>query len=88
LYRVIAVTVNEVAHYFALFGGFGLLLGYLATSSAKSDVIFLLGDPDFLQGDEISRHSLSFRDLTRGRQTDDRRSDRNRKLLHWQCANV
>jgi len=28
--------------------GFGLLLGYLVTSSAKSDVIFLLGDPDFL----------------------------------------
>jgi len=26
----------------------GLRLGYLATSGAKSDVIFLLGGPDFL----------------------------------------
>jgi len=24
-------------------------LGYLATSGAKSDVVFLLSDPDFLQ---------------------------------------
>jgi len=33
----------------------GLLLGYLATSNAKFDVRFLLGDPDFLyKGDEIS----------------------------------
>jgi len=24
------------------------VLGYVATSGAKSDVIFLLGDPDFL----------------------------------------
>jgi len=31
-----------------LFWGFGLLLGYLATSSAKYDIRFLLGDPDFL----------------------------------------
>jgi len=31
----------------------GLLLRYLATSGAKSDVI-LLGDPDFLEGDEIA----------------------------------
>jgi len=34
---------SRLAHYFALFGGLGLLLGYLA----KSDIIFLL-DPDFL----------------------------------------
>jgi len=38
----------RLAHYFALFWGLGLRLGYLATSSAKSDVIFLLGEPDFL----------------------------------------
>jgi len=36
------------AHYYALFWGLGLRVGYLATSGAKSDVIFLLGDPDFL----------------------------------------
>ena len=28
--------------------GFGGFWGYLATSGAKSDVIFLLADPDFL----------------------------------------
>jgi len=39
----------RLAHYFWLFYAIlGLLLGYLATSGAKSDVIFLLGDPDFL----------------------------------------
>jgi len=40
---------NRLAHYFALFGALRLLLGYLATSGAKSDGIFLLGDPDFLR---------------------------------------
>jgi len=38
-----------LAHYFALLGVWGyILVGYLATSGAKSDVIFLLGDPNFL----------------------------------------
>jgi len=46
-------------------------LGYLAASGAKSDVIFLLSDPDFLQGwRNFARISRSFRDLTRDRQTD------------------
>ena len=31
--------------YLGVLWGFG---GYLATSGAKSDIIFLLGDPDFL----------------------------------------
>jgi len=44
----------------------GLLLGYLATFVAKSDVIFLLGDSDY-KGDEISRISLTHT----GRQTTD-----------------
>jgi len=35
----------RLAHYFALLCGLGLRLGYLG---AKSDVIFLIGDPDFL----------------------------------------
>ena len=39
---------SRLAHYFALLWGLGLRLGYLATSRAKYDVIFLLGDPDFL----------------------------------------
>jgi len=40
-----------------MFCGLGLLLGYLATSGAKSDVIFLLGDPISYKGEEISRLS-------------------------------
>jgi len=39
---------SRLAHYFALLWGLGLLLEYLASSGAKFDVIFLLGDPDFL----------------------------------------
>jgi len=58
-------------------------VGYLATSGAKSDVILLLGDPDFLQRRRnFARILRSFRDLTRDRQTDDRRGDRNRRLSH------
>jgi len=38
--------------------GLGLLLGYLATSGAKSGVAFLLGDPICCKGDKISRPSL------------------------------
>jgi len=41
---------SRFKHYFALFWLLGLLLGYLSTSGAKSDVIFLLVDPYFLQG--------------------------------------
>jgi len=37
----------RLTHYFALLWGLGLRLGYLATSGAKSDIIFMLGDPDF-----------------------------------------
>jgi len=40
---------NRLAHYFVLTWGLGVLLGYLATFGAKSYVIFLLGDPDFMQ---------------------------------------
>ena len=39
---------SRLVHYFALHWGLGLRLGYLATSGAKSDVIFLLSNPDFL----------------------------------------
>ena len=41
-------TDRRLAHYYALFWGLGLRLGYLVTSGAKSDVTFLLGNPDFL----------------------------------------
>jgi len=40
--------------YLGFLGGFW---GYLATSNAKSNVGFLLGDPDFLLDDEILRLS-------------------------------
>jgi len=48
---------SRLAHYFALFGGLELRLGCLTTSGAKSDVMFLLSDPDFLYGSEIPRVS-------------------------------
>ena len=56
--------------------GLGLLLRYLATSGAKSDVIFFLGDP--YKGDEISRLSCSVFEIWRGtdRQTTDRQTRR------------
>jgi len=69
---------NRLAHYFGLFGVWDYFLGYLATSRAKSDFIFLLGYPDFLQMRRNFAPILpSFRDLTRDRQTNDRRGDRN-----------
>jgi len=39
---------SRLVHYVGLFWGSGLIFGYLATSSGKSDIIFLLSDPDFL----------------------------------------
>jgi len=46
----------------AMWGFFGIW-GYLATSAAKSDVAFLLGDPDFLLGRRIfAPISLSYQD--------------------------
>ena len=39
---------SRLEHYFALFWGLGLRLGYFVTSGAKADIIFLLSDPDFL----------------------------------------
>jgi len=49
-----------------------ILLGYLATSVATSDIIFFLADPDFLQRwQNFAPMSLSFRDLMRDRQTTD-----------------
>ena len=39
---------SRLAHYFALFWCLGLRFGYVAISNAKSDVIFMLSDPDFL----------------------------------------
>jgi len=41
-------SVSYRDSHFGLFWSLGLHLGYLATSGAKSDVIFLLGNPDFL----------------------------------------
>jgi len=51
--------------------GFWSFLGYLVTSGAKSDVIFLFSDPDFLhRWRNFAPISPTFRDLTRDRQTD------------------
>ena len=63
----------RLSHFFALIRGLGLRLGYLATSSAKSGMIFLLRDPDFPRSDvgQTDRQT-----------TADRGGDRNRRLSH------
>jgi len=62
------VVETPILGFLGVFG----VLGYLPTSDAKSDVILLLSDPDFLQGwRNFARISRSFRDLTRDRQTTD-----------------
>ena len=76
---------------------FGLLLGFGSTFGVFSyfrckiwrHSVFLLGDPDFLwRRRNFAPMSLSYRALTRDRQTDDRRDDRYRRLLHLQCASL
>jgi len=62
-----------------------ILLGYLATSDAKSDIIFLLGDHNFLQRwRNFAPILLTFRDMMRDRFTDDKLDDCFIKLLHLQ----
>jgi len=41
---------SMLAHYSALFWSLGLLLRYLASSGTKSNIIFLLCDPDLPWG--------------------------------------
>ena len=54
---------STLAHYFALFGGLGLRLGYLTSSGAKSDVIYSCSaTPIFYKGDEISRNFRQTKD--------------------------
>jgi len=56
---------------------FGAILGFAATFwvFSKSDVIFLLGDCNFLQRwRNFAPISLIFRDLTQDRQTDGRQT--------------
>ena len=48
---------SRLAHYFAVLGVWGYILGYLATSGIKSDVIFLLATPISYKGDNISHLS-------------------------------
>ena len=50
------ISLSYRDSYCGLFEGFGFL-GYLATSGAKSDVIFLLSDLISYKGDEIPRLS-------------------------------
>jgi len=52
----IANGVRQQARTHQKFGGLELLLGYFATSSAKSDIIFLLATPISYKGDEIPAH--------------------------------
>jgi len=76
---------NRLAHYFGQFGGLGLLLEYLATSG----VIVLLGDPRFpTRRQNFVRISLSFRDLTQDRLTDDRCGDQNKRLPYLIIRNA
>jgi len=57
------ISLNFRDPHFGLFWGSGLLLGYLATSNVKSDVRFLLSDPDFLLGRlNFASILLSYRD--------------------------
>jgi len=59
-----SISLSYRDPHFGLFGGFGRgVWGYLPTSGAKSDVIFLLGDPDFLLGPRnFASISLNYRD--------------------------
>jgi len=68
----------QVRTLFARFWSLGPFWGYLATSDAKSDVIFLLCDSISYKGDEISRLSRLVFEIWRG-QTD-RRQTRRRPL--------
>ena len=68
---MVPISLSYRDPHFGLFWGLGLLLGYLSTSGANFDVIFLLSGPDLLQGNEIfAPILLSFRDLAQDRQTD------------------
>jgi len=73
-----------------IFGYFGVWsLRYIATPVAKADIIFLLGDPEFLQRQRnFAPISLTFRDLTRDRQTDRRQTRRplQKALTFTKCA--
>ena len=62
-------------------------MGVLATFGAKSDVIFLLGDPDFRQ-ERQNFARISRIPTSDAGQTDDRLGDRNRKLSHCKCASL
>jgi len=77
------ITNGERIGSHTIFGYLGVwsyFWGYLATSGAKSDVIFLLSDPKFLQRRRnFAFISLSFRYLTRDRQTNFRRQTRRPK---------
>ena len=78
---------SRLAHYFAQLWGLELHLGYLAISGAKSDVIFLLSDPDFSQQRRnFARMSGSFWDLTRDRQTTDAATET--EGSHTKCVSL
>jgi len=77
---------NGLTHYFVLFWCLELLWGYLATSSGKSYVVFLLSNPDFLWR-YFAPVSLSFFRSDMG-QICDRRGNRNTRLSHCKCVSL
>jgi len=77
VYRI--VFELPILGYLGVWGYFG----YLATSNAKSDVIFLISDPDFLQGWwNFARISHSFLDLMHCR-IDNRRQTTDGSMSVW-----
>jgi len=49
LHRLIERDSRLAHNFFYIISGFGAMLDNLPTFSTKSDVIFLVGDPDFLE---------------------------------------
>jgi len=76
---------SRLTHYFVLFWGLWLLLGYLATSGAKSDVIFLLSDPISYKDDEISRPSRLVFEIWRRTDRRQTRRPKQKALTLWVC---
>jgi len=61
LHTLVVIKIPILGYY----GVWSYFWGYLATSDAKSDVIFLLGDPNFLyRWQNFAPISFCFRDLT------------------------
>ena len=84
---------RHLAHCFVLFWGFGDTFRVFSYFRCKIDVIFLFGDPDFLQRQRnFAPISLNFRDMTRtDRETTDNirqtRRPTQKALIHLYTVN-